>query len=90
MAGQKIFTMVSKRLQETRPHYKDKSFGNLSVVLLVDFKQLPKVCDYLIFKAYPSEYNLYQVFDKATSPYRTCATAMSRPIRLQGQTDAPV
>ena len=39
--GEKIFTMVSKRLQETRPHYKDKSFGNLSVVLLGDFNQLP-------------------------------------------------
>ena len=25
MTGQKTFTMVSKRLQETRPHYKDKS-----------------------------------------------------------------
>ena len=24
MVGQKIFTMVSKRLQEARPHYKDK------------------------------------------------------------------
>ena len=34
MVGQKTFTMVTKRLQEARPRYKDKSFGNLSVVLL--------------------------------------------------------
>ena len=34
MTVQKIFTMVSKRLQETRLHYKDKSLGNLSVVLM--------------------------------------------------------
>ena len=54
MAGQKIFTMVSKCLKETRPHYtlyKDRPFGNLSVVLFGDFKQLPSICDYPIFKA---------------------------------------
>ena len=30
MTGQKTFTVVRKRLQETRPNYKDKSFGNIS------------------------------------------------------------
>ena len=68
MVGQKIFTMVSKHLQEARPRYKDKSFGNLSVVLLGDFKQLSPVCDSPLFKANavnPSGYNLYQLFDKA-------------------------
>ena len=30
MTGQKIFTVVRKRLQETRPNYKGKSFGNIS------------------------------------------------------------
>ena len=86
MTGQKTFTMVSRRLRETRPHYKDKSFGNISVVLMGDVKQLPPICDSLIFKANavdPSGYNLYQIFDL------TCATAMSRPIRLQGPADAP-
>ena len=68
MVGQKIFTMISKSLQEARPHYKDKRFGNLSVVLLGDFKQLSPVCDSPLFKANavnPSGYNLYQLFDKA-------------------------
>ena len=50
MAGQKTFTMVSKRLQKTRPHYKDKSFGNISVVLMGYIKQLPPICDSLLFK----------------------------------------
>ena len=30
MTGQKTFTVVRKRLKETRPNYKDKSFGNTS------------------------------------------------------------
>ena len=34
MVGQETFTMVRKRLQEARPHYKDKPFGNRSVVIL--------------------------------------------------------
>ena len=71
MVGQKIFTMVSKRVQEARPHYNDKPFGNISVVLLGDFNQLPPVCDsqllyflvlYWLFTANavnPSGYNLY-------------------------------
>ena len=50
MVGQKTFTMVSKRLQEARPHYKDKPFGNLSVILLGDFKQLSPVRDSPLFK----------------------------------------
>ena len=73
MAGQKTFTMVSKRLQETRPHYKDKSFGNISVVLMGDVKQLPPICDALIFNANavdprPSGYNLYLLFDNSITP----------------------
>ena len=71
VTGQKTSTMVSKRLQETRPHYKDKSFGNISVVLMGAFKQLPSICDSLIFNANavdPSGYNLYQIFDNAITP----------------------
>ena len=71
MTCQKTFTMVSKRLQETRPHYKDKSFGNISVVLMGDDKQLPPICDFMIFNANavdPSGYNLYQIFDNAITP----------------------
>ena len=71
MTGQKTFTMVSKRLQETRQHYKDKSFRNSSVVLMEDVKQLPPICDSLIFNANavdPSGYNLYQLFDNAITP----------------------
>ena len=30
MTGQKTFTVVRKRLQETRPNYKDKSFADIS------------------------------------------------------------
>ena len=63
MTGQKTFTVVRKRLQETRPNYKDKSFGNLG-----DVKQLPPICDSLLFKANavdPSGYNTYQIFDNA-------------------------
>ena len=30
MTGQKTFTVVKKRRQETRINYKDKSFGNIS------------------------------------------------------------
>ena len=30
MTGEKTFTVVRKRLQETRPNYKEKSFGNIS------------------------------------------------------------
>ena len=48
MIGQKIFTVVSKRLQEARPHYNDKPFGNVLVVLLWDFNQRPPVCDSLL------------------------------------------
>ena len=51
IVGQKIFTMVSKRLQGRRTHHKVKPFGNLSVVLLGDFNQLPPVCDSQLFKA---------------------------------------
>ena len=63
MVGQKTFTMVTKRLREARPHYKDKSFGNLSVVLLGggDFKQLSPICDSPLFKTnavHPSGYNI--------------------------------
>ena len=45
MVGQKIFTIVIKRLQEARPHYNDKPFLNISVVLLGDFNQQPTVCN---------------------------------------------
>ena len=38
MAGQKTFTMASKRPQKALPHHKDKSFGNISVVLMGDVK----------------------------------------------------
>ena len=75
MTGQKIFTMVSKRLQETRPRYKDKSIGNLSVVPFGDFKQLPPVCDALLFNAntvIPSGYNLYQVFQRPSPSLNLC------------------
>ena len=70
MAGQKTFTIVSKRLQETRPHYKDKSFGHISVVLLGDVKQLPPICDSLLIKTNavdPSGCNIYQIFDNTTT-----------------------
>ena len=62
--------MFSKHLQEASPHYKDKPFGNLSLVFLGDFKQLPPACYSPLFKANavnPSGYNLYQLFDKATT-----------------------
>ena len=36
MVGQNIFTIVSKRPQEARPHYDDNPFGNILVVLLGD------------------------------------------------------
>ena len=65
MVGEKLFTMVGKRLQEAHPHYTDKPFGNISVVTYWDFNQL--VCDSPLFKAnavIPSGYNLYQLFDK--------------------------
>ena len=68
MAGQKTFTMVSKRFQKARPHYKDKPFGNRSVVLLGDFQQLSPVCDSPLFNANvvnPSGYNINPLFDKA-------------------------
>ena len=68
MVGLKTFTMVSKRLQEARPHYKDKPFGNRSVVLLGDFQPLSPVCDSPLFIAIavnPSGYNIYPLFDKA-------------------------
>ena len=68
MVGQKTFTMVSKRLQEARSHYKDKPFGNSSVVLLGDFQQLSPVCDAPLFMANavnPSGYDIYPLFDKA-------------------------
>ena len=50
MFGQKIFNLVSKRLQEAHPHYKNEKFGYLSVILL-GFNKLPPVCDYPLAKA---------------------------------------
>ena len=51
LVGQKIVTIVSKRLQKARPQYKENPFGNISVVFLGDFKQLPPVGDSRLFKA---------------------------------------
>ena len=75
MVGQKVFTMVSKRLQEASPNYKDTLFRNMSVVLLRDFKQLPPVCDYPLFKANavnPSGYNLYQLLTRPSPSPNLC------------------
>ncbi|MBM3938769.1 MAG: hypothetical protein FJ333_08995, partial [Sphingomonadales bacterium] len=45
MIGQEVFWMISERLKEARPQHQDQPFGNLSVVLLGDWKQLPPVVD---------------------------------------------
>ena len=61
MTGQKTFTVVRKRLQETRPNDKDKSFGNIS-------SGRQAAATNLLFKANavdPSGYNTYQIFDNA-------------------------
>ena len=80
MVGQKIFTIVIKRLQEARPHYNDKPFLNISVVLLGDINQQPTVCNsplmyclvlYWLFKAnavISSCSNLYTSFLTRPSP----------------------
>ena len=68
MVGQTKITMVRKSLQEALIHYNDQPFGNISVVLLGDFNQLPPVCDSPLFKANginPSGYNLCLIFDKS-------------------------
>ena len=39
MVVQNIFAMVSKSLLEARPHYNDKPFGNILVILLGDFNR---------------------------------------------------
>ena len=67
MMGQEMFWMINERLKEARPHHKDKPFGNLSMVLLGDWKQLPPVADTPLYDAEskkPRGYNLYQLFNK--------------------------
>ena len=67
MMGQEMFWMISERLMQARPEHQDKPFGNLSVVLLGDWKQLPPVGDsslYVTDSKKPRGFNLYQLFDK--------------------------
>ena len=83
MVGEKLFTMVGKRLQEAHPPYTDKPFGNISVITYWDFNQLPQVCDSPLFKAnavIPSGYNLYQLFDKTIT--------FTELVRQQGEDQA--
>jgi len=49
MIGQEVFWMISERLKEARPNFVEFLFGNLSVVLLGDWRQLPPVGDSLLF-----------------------------------------
>ena len=68
MMGQQMFWMVGERLKQARPKHQDKPFGNLSVVLLGDWKQLPPVGDRSLFdkdSTRPAGYNLYQLFNDA-------------------------
>ena len=65
MIGQEVFSQVSQRLQEARPHACHLPFGGLSVILLGDWKQLPPVCDSSLYNdkaKKPMGYNLYQLF----------------------------
>jgi len=67
MMGQEMFWMVNERLKEAKPHHQDKPFGNLSIVLLGDWKQLPPVADSSLYDfeaKNPRGFNLYQLFDK--------------------------
>ena len=67
MIGQEMFWMVGERLKEAKPHHQDKPFGNLSIVLLGDWKQLPPVADTPLYDCEskkPRGYNLYQLFHK--------------------------
>jgi len=65
MIGQEVFWMVSERLKEARPYFATEPFGNLSVVLLGDWRQLPPVGDSSLFSMtskQPRGHNLYMLF----------------------------
>ena len=67
MVGQEMFWMVSERLKQAYPRNHDKPFGNLSIVLVGDWKQLPPVGDSSLYDSEsknPRGYNLYQLFQK--------------------------
>ena len=90
MVAQTIFTMISKRLQEAHPHYKDKPFRNISVVLL----GASNSCHQSAILRYPSQVPLIPAdkpipaFWHARQSHRTYATARSRPSRRQCPIDA--
>jgi DNA replication protein DnaC len=65
MMGQEMFWMVSERLKQARPHMQGEPFGNISIVLLGDWRQLPPVGDASLFSKEtkkPRGFNLYQLF----------------------------
>jgi hypothetical protein len=65
MMGQEMFWMIGERLKQARPQQQDHEFGNLSIVLLGDWRQLPPVGDSSLFdkeSKKPRGYNLYQLF----------------------------
>ena len=66
MMGQEMFWMIGERLKQARPHHQHQPFGNLSIVLLGDWRQLPPVGDSSLFdkdSKKPRGYNLYQLFN---------------------------
>ena len=88
MTGQKTFTVVRKRLQETRPNYKDKSFGNIcwgrqAAATNLGLSAIQSKC------LWSQRIQHIPDFWQCHHLHRTCATAMIRPIRLQSIDDAP-
>jgi hypothetical protein len=79
MVGQE---MVSERLKQARPQMHAEPFGNISIVLLGDWQQLPPVGDASLFSKEtkkPRGFNLYQLFHDVIIFYgaASCSSPLS-------------
>jgi hypothetical protein len=88
MIGMRLLSRIDGRLRECRPHFHDKPFGGVSVVLFGDYAQLPPVGDIALYAPVSDQSPAALRWDFML--YRqafTSAFQLTQQMRQQGQSE---